>query len=82
MTDQGIPCLSIHDSFIVPSDNKEQLITTMINAYGFFKMPLNTPVIEEKQSKLRTNNKGNIEIEEDNNNNEWVCHEDCVSSVC
>ncbi len=33
MTSQGIPCLSVHDSFIVPEEHKETLRAVMKDAY-------------------------------------------------
>lgn len=47
MTGQGIECLSIHDSFIVPQDKEEELRTSMYDAYNFIDYPLAIPSIEK-----------------------------------
>ena len=33
MTKEGVPCLGVHDSFIVPQHAESLLITTMIKEY-------------------------------------------------
>lgn len=64
MTDLDIPCLCIHDSFIVPIEFEEELREAMRKSYSFYPaVSLNVPEIKEKQSKLMINNKGIIEIE-------------------
>lgn len=47
MTEQGIVCLGIHDSFIVPEDKEKELRVAMHDAYNAIGYPLALPLIEK-----------------------------------
>jgi len=65
MTDLDIPCLCIHDSFIVSIEFEDELKEAMRTAYSFYPdASLNIPEIKDKKSKLTINDKGIIDIEE------------------
>jgi hypothetical protein len=52
LTEARIPCLCIHDSFLVPEDNEAQLRTAMTDAYECLKIPRGLPTIERMPSLI------------------------------
>lgn len=51
--DHEIPCLSVHDSFIVPQEYEALLREKMLLAYDEHKIPLAKPTIRTTHSRIR-----------------------------
>lgn len=51
--EHGIPCLSVHDSFIVPEEHETLLREKMLLAYDEHKIPLAKPTIRATHSRIR-----------------------------
>ncbi|MGQ0527422.1 MAG: hypothetical protein ACT4OY_05250 [Alphaproteobacteria bacterium] len=51
--DHGIPCLSVHDSFLVPQEHQALLEDKMLLAYDEHNIPLAKPTIKPIYSRIR-----------------------------